>query len=124
MTRDNYERHLNMLEAQLGSTIPVTMITEQGMRSYCFQSHLSVATHSSYVTHYKAFFNWLEEQGFIDVNPMKGIKKPRVQKNISQKTINDKQLKQIFKAHRADIKEKRIKNSLIRGLNLDYGSDR
>lgn len=107
VTRDNYERHLKMLESELGSTIPVTMITEQDMRSYCFQSHLSVATQASYLTHYNAFFNWLEEQGFIEENPMKDIKKPRVQKNISQKTINDKQLKEIFKVHRDDINSKK-----------------
>jgi|GEM_PF-472277 len=107
VTRDNYERHLNMLENELGSTLPVVLITEEDMRSFCFQSHLSVATQSSYVTHYKVFFKWLEDNQIIDVSPMTGIKKPKVPKNISEKTIDGVQLKEIFKAHRKDIRKKK-----------------
>ncbi len=107
VTRDNYERHLNMLEKELGSTIPVTLITENDMRTFCFQSHLSVATQASYVTHYKVFFKWLEKLGAIKQDPMSGIKKPKVPRNVSQKILSEEQLHEVFKAHREDIREKR-----------------
>ncbi len=108
VTRNNYKRHLNMLEKELGSSIPVFLITENDMSSFCFQGHLSVATQASYITHYSAFFTWLIEKGVLEKSPMENIKKPKVPANISQKTINDIQLKLIFKAHRDDMHKKRV----------------
>jgi integrase len=47
------------------------------------------------------------EKEIIKTSPMFGIQKPKVPKNVSQKTINEEQLCKVFKAHREDIREKR-----------------
>jgi site-specific recombinase XerD len=107
VTIDAYARHFNMLMNRIGETIPVSMITEEDMRSICYQSHLAIKTQHSYITHYSTFFNWLKSNGFIKSNPMDNIKKPKVPENTSEKTINDRQLEKIFKVYRTDIKKKK-----------------
>jgi len=61
-TKDNYRRHLNMLEGQLGRTMPVTEILEKDIREFCFRSDLAPATQASYLRHLKVFFRWMHEK--------------------------------------------------------------
>jgi len=59
-TKDNYRRHMNMLIDHLGKTMPVTEITEQDIREFCFRKDIAVATQASYLRHYKVFFRFLK----------------------------------------------------------------
>jgi len=95
-TKDNYERHLNMLQDELGSTMPVTEIVEQDLRDYCFREGLAPATQASYLRHYKVFFRWLHKKEIVKENITDGIKAPKVPQNISVKTISKDQLDLLF----------------------------
>ena len=95
-TKDNYQRHMKMLKDELGSTMPVTEITEQDLRDFCFRKGLAPATQASYLRHYKVFFRWLHEKEILKENITDGIKPPNVPQNISEKTITREQLDLLF----------------------------
>ena len=97
-TKRDYRRHLDMLMGQLGKTMPITEIIEEDIREFCFRSDLKPATQSSYLRHLKVFFRWLFEKKYLKENPAKNIKAAKVPKNISQKTITQKDLDKIFEA--------------------------
>ncbi|MAO65693.1 MAG: hypothetical protein CL666_11910 [Balneola sp.] len=97
-TLDNYERHLDMLMEQVGQTMPVTQITEQDIRDFCFKPDLAAATQASYLTHLNVFFKWLHEKKILPKNLTKNLKKPKVPKKISQKIVTREQLDMIFEA--------------------------
>lgn len=112
VTSGNYRRHLKMLRNQVGDTMPVAMITESDIRDFCFKSGIRPATQKSYLRHLKVFFKWLKDNDFVDVNVTSRIKPPRVKDNISEKVINEEQLKLIFKAYREKMREHKIKRSV------------
>lgn len=95
-TKDNYERHQNMLQNELGATMPVTEITVQDLRDFCFRKGLAPATQASYLRHYKVFFRWLHENEIVKENITNGIKAPKPPQNISVKTISREQLDLLF----------------------------
>lgn len=97
-TLDNYEKHLIMLQDQVGKTMPVTRITEQDIRDFCFKPGLADATQASYLTHLKVFFKWLYKEKILVEDLTENLRKPRVPKKISQKIVSRKQLDLIFKA--------------------------
>lgn len=97
-TKDNYKRHMKMLQEELGSTMPVTEILEQDIRDFCFRKDLAPATQASYLRHYKVFFRWLHEKQIVKKNITKDIKASKPPQNISEKTITKEQLEEIFKA--------------------------
>lgn len=88
---------MNMLQDELGSTMPVTEITEQDLRDFCFREDLAAATQASYLRHYKVFFRWLHEKGIVKENITEGIKASKPPQNISVKTITREQLDLVFK---------------------------
>lgn len=97
-TLDNYEKHLDMLMEQVGRTMPVTQLTEQDIRDFCFKPGLAAATQASYLTHLKVFFKWLHEKKILAKNLTKNLKKPKVPQKISQKMVSREELGLIFKA--------------------------
>lgn len=97
-TLDNYQKHLDMLMDQVGKTMPVTQLTEQDIRDFCFKPGLAAATQASYLTHLKVFFKWLHEKKILAKNLTENLKKPKVPKKISQKIVSREQLDMIFKA--------------------------
>ncbi|WP_170864441.1 tyrosine-type recombinase/integrase [Fodinibius roseus] len=109
VTNNNYRRHLNMLMDQVGETMPVTMITEEDLRDFCFQDHLANATKRSYLRHMKVFFRWIKEKGYVKHDVTENINKPKKQTKISDKTISESELQAVFKEYRKDIKEKKKK---------------
>lgn len=104
-TRDNYEKHLIMLMDQVGKTMPVTQITEEDIRDFCFKPKLAPATQASYLTHLRVFFKWLFEKRILAKNITDNLKKPKVPQKISQKTVSREQLDLIFKAFDTFYKE-------------------
>jgi len=109
VTSGNYRRHLKMLQDQVGETMPVTLITEKDIRDFCFKSGIKPATQKSYLRHLKVFFKWLADNEYVDVNVTVKIKPPRTKTNISEKVINEEQLKLIFKAYRDKMKSHKKK---------------
>ena len=97
VTKDNYQRHFNMLMEKVGTTMPVTSIIEEDIREFCFRSDLAPATQRSYLTHLKVFFRWLFEKEIIKTDPTKNLKPPRIPEKIAQKIINQDELGKIFK---------------------------
>ncbi|WP_445665587.1 tyrosine-type recombinase/integrase [Fodinibius sp. AD559] len=97
-TKKNYRRHLDMLEDQLGSTMPVTQILEKDIREFCFRNDLAKATQASYLRHLKVFFRWMHEKEILKENITENIKPPKIPDKISQKTISREQLDEVFKA--------------------------
>lgn len=95
-TKDNYRRHMNMLQDKLGNTMPVTQIREEDIREFCFRAHLAPSTQGSYLRHLKVFFKWLKEKGIVEEDVAKDIKPPRVPENITEKTISREELDLIF----------------------------
>lgn len=97
-TKDNYRRHFNMLEDQLGRTMPVTEILEKDIREFCFRSDLAKATQASYLRHLKAFFRWMHEKKILKKDITSDIKPPKVPIKIAQKLISKEGLNEVFKA--------------------------
>jgi site-specific recombinase XerD len=97
-TKDNYRRHLNMLEDQLGRTMPVTEIRESDVREFCFRPDLAQATQKSYLRHLKVFFRWMYKKEILKEDITADIKPPRVPEKITQKMVTREQLDEVFKA--------------------------
>jgi integrase len=97
-TKNNYRRHLDMLEDLVGATMPVREIIEKDIREFCFRSDLAKATQASYLRHLKTFFNWMEEKGIVKKNVTKNVKPPKVPKKVSQKIISREELDRVFEA--------------------------
>ena len=114
VTKNNYRRHLDMLMDQVGETMPVTMITEGDIRDFCFKDHLANATKRSYLRHIKVFFRWLKDKGYVKHDVTENIDKPKKQSNISDKTISEAELQEVFKQYRQDILEKKKKGHIKR----------
>ena len=112
VTKKNYRRHLKMLMDVIGETIPVTMITEKDIRDFCFQKHLANATKRSYLRHIKVFFRWLKENNYVNVDVTSNIAKPKKEAKISDKTISESELQEVFKKYREDINEKKKKGHI------------
>jgi len=112
-TKDNYRRHMNLFINQVGGTMPVTMLTENDIREFCFKPHLKTATHASYLRHMKVFTGWLFENKHTKRDIAKNIKKPRVLNNISDKTISEFQLREIFFMYRKDIHDKKMAKQIV-----------
>ncbi len=112
-TKNNYRRHLNLFIKQVGGTMPVTMLTENDIRDFCFKPHLKPATQASYLRHMKVFTGWLYENKHTKKDIAKNIKKPRVPNNFSEKTITELQLREIFFTYRKDIYEKKKARQIV-----------
>lgn len=78
----------------------------------CFRSDLSNASQANYLRHLKVFFGWLKDNGYVQSDITKSIKKPKIQQKDSEKVISEKQLQTIFQAYREDIPKKK-KDRLI-----------
>ena len=87
-----------MLMDYLGKTMPVTEITEQDIREFCFRKDIAVATQASYLRHYKVFFRWMHKKGILKENITKDIKPPKIPEKIAQKTLTREELDEVFKA--------------------------
>ena len=108
-TKDNYRRHLNMLEDQLGRTMPVTEILEKDIREFCFRDDIAPATQASYLRHLKVFFKWMHEKEILKENITADIKPPKVPQKIAQKTISREELDQVYEAFDKFYKEQKEK---------------
>ncbi|MDZ7681915.1 MAG: phage integrase N-terminal SAM-like domain-containing protein [Fodinibius sp.] len=97
-TKDNYRRHMNMLMDQLDPEIPVTEITEQHIRDFCFRDDLAKATQASYLRHLKVFFRWLHSKNITTSDVTTDVKPPKVPDKISQKILSRQELDYIFEA--------------------------
>ncbi|WP_421774247.1 tyrosine-type recombinase/integrase [Gracilimonas sp.] len=97
-TKDNYRRILNMFMDQVGTTMPITQIIEQDIRSFCFKSDLAPASQANYLRHLKVFFTWLRKTEILKEDITENIKSPKIPQKITQKTVNRKQLDKIFDA--------------------------
>jgi len=113
ITKQNYRRHLNLFIKQIGGTMPVTMLTENDIREFCFKQHLRTATQASYLRHMKVFTGWLFENKHTNKDIAKKVKSPKVQNNISDKTISEAQLHEIFIAYRKDIYNKKKARQIV-----------
>ncbi|MDZ7660451.1 tyrosine-type recombinase/integrase [Fodinibius sp.] len=113
-TKNNYRRHFDMLEDQLGSTMPVREILEKDIREFCFRSDLAKATQASYLRHIKALFNWMEEKDIIKENVTKNIKPPKIPQKISQKMISREELNRVFEAFDKFYKEQEEKGHVTK----------
>lgn len=111
-TKKNYRTHLNMLKEKVGTTMPVTMISESDIREICFQSNLRTATQASYLRHFKVFFKWLKDNDHVKVDITDNIKPPKVNDKISDRTVTETDLESIFSAYRHDILEKKKKRNI------------
>lgn len=112
VTKKNYRRHLEMLMDEIGETLPVTMITEDDIRDFCFKEHLANATKRSYLRHIKVFFRWLKEKDYVKNDVTANIEKPKKEAKISDKTISESELLEVFKKYREDIWEKKEKGQI------------
>lgn len=106
-TRKDYEWHLSQLRDCLGITMPVQLVREEDIRAICFRSDISKATQTTYLRFCRMFFKWLTDEGYIEENVCEGIKYPKKQQKVGEKTINELQLLEIFEAF------KRVQRPLV-----------
>jgi site-specific recombinase XerD len=92
-TVSSYRNKLKPLVARLGN-VSVETVTVHDLRAYVAEmmdSDLSPFTVSGRVRHMKRLFNWLEEEGIIENNPVERIKTPQPKrdkpKGISEEDI-------------------------------------
>ena len=78
-TIDNYERHLRHFTENV--VRPVKEIATQDIRSYLADfNHLKPRSMATKMWSLKAFFTWLVEEDILEVNPMRKIKPPKLEK--------------------------------------------
>lgn len=98
----------------LGSSVDVWEVKAEDLREYIRSlqerpkwSHhptikpkdtkLSPHSIASYVRSIRAFWSWLKREGFIDANPMKGVKPPKAPRKIAA-TLTREQVTQLLEA--------------------------
>ncbi len=113
-TFQNYERRLERLKRAIGETMPVRLIEDRDVRTFCFQPHLSRASQRTYLRFCKMLFKWMAAEGYIDESPSEGIRYPRRKDKISGKTISETQLLDVLTAHK-DIQREKILKGQRRG---------
>ena len=113
-TKDNYRRHMKMLMDQLGPDIPVTEITEQHIRNFCFRDDLAKATQASYLRHLKVFFRWLHNKDITPNDVTADVKPPKAPDKISQKILSRQELDRVFEAYEQHIAKHERKGTITR----------
>ncbi len=97
-TRFDYRSKLNRLEAEWGAKTPVVQIGEADVRAFCYKSDYSRATQATYLRFCRTFCAWLAEEDYVPRDVAAGIRYPRKKEKISDKTITEEQLHEIFRA--------------------------
>jgi len=97
ITKRAYRRHLNMLMELVGQSMPVTRITEDHIRNFCFQPHLKLATQASYLRHINVFFNWLHKvKGITEKNVTENVRAPKVPGKLEDKVFRTGEIDKVF----------------------------
>jgi len=80
-----------------GVTNPVELKWSQHPTIKPKDTKLSPHSIASYVRSIRAFWSWLKREGFIDANPMKGVKPPKAPRKIAA-TLTREQVTQLLEA--------------------------
>lgn len=116
-TKDTYEEILKRFSNEVGKTMPILKVNRDDIAKFCLRNDLANASKKNYHRHLKAFFNWLIEKGIIEKNPCREVSLPKVKDNLSEKIMEEKYLKLIFKSYRKAQFEKRKKGKLKSALS-------
>ena len=103
-TEENYREKAQYLVHFLGD-VEVESITVDDLRRWVVSlrdSDLSPFTVRSYVRHVKRVFNFLEDEGRLEVNPAKGIKLSKATKNKRTRAISDEDILALLEATEGD----------------------
>lgn len=111
-TRETYREILERFTAQVGKTMPIHQVHKGDIADFCLRKGLANASKKNYHRHLKSFFNWLVENDVIEENPCKQVKLPKVKDNLSEKIIEERDLKQIFSVYR-DTQAKKRRNGTL-----------
>lgn len=96
-TKTTYKQILSQFIDMIGHTMPITKVNANDIRTFCLREKLANASKKTYLIHLKAFFNWVVERGFIEINPCDKIALPKTRDNLVDKIIEEKDLKILFK---------------------------
>lgn len=97
-TLKSYRRHLGLFMKYMGSSTPVTTITEQQIRTFCFKSKLKPTTQTTYLRHLRVFFRWLYQKHILPEDVVKNIQAPTIPKTNAKKAITETELKRVIQA--------------------------
>jgi len=114
-TLDEYRAQVRRLQESIGLSMPVKHITEEDIRRYAFQPHLSTASQTTYLRFCRMLFRWLAEEGYAAVDISRKVRYPRKDDRVAEKTITEIHLGAVFKAHRAEERDRRLRRSKVKG---------
>ena len=106
-TRFDYRSKLDRLEQEWGAKTPVSHISEADVRAFCYNADYSRATQTTYLRFCRMFFAWLAKAGHVQRDVACEIRYPRKKEKISDKTISEAQLHEIFRAFKRMQRKKR-----------------
>lgn len=110
-TRRGYTELARGLVESVGASMPVRHVTEADLRQYAFQPHLSTASQTSYLRFCRMLFRWLVENGHVAKDPAAGVRYPKRDDRVSDKTISEAQFRAVLRAHRAEERARRLTRS-------------
>lgn len=79
-THDTYTQQLEAWEQQLPPQLMLQHVSTEHVRPYLFQSGTSNATKRKRYRHLRAFFNWAEDEGHVDVSALADVDPPKKEK--------------------------------------------
>lgn len=100
-TRQHYSSVLSLFSRSLSPGFRVDHIETGDIKHFLRQGERSNATVRNYFRHIRAFFSWLEEEGYVDQNPVQGMKLKKEHKNLP-KYLSQDQLDELLTVIKAD----------------------
>ena len=81
--------------------MPARLVTDDDLRAYAFQPHLSTASQATYLRFCRMLFKWLAAEGIVPADVAAGIRYPKRSDKVSLKLITEAQLGDLLDAHAA-----------------------
>lgn len=96
VTKAGYRRCFKRMMEELGRTMPISQLKKDDLRRLSFRPHLRNATQRSYYTHYRVFFKWLHDEGYVTTDLVRGVRPPKLVDRIVDKVIQSRDLDHLF----------------------------
>lgn len=116
-TLHNYYLNLNIFANCLRK--PVNMVTKEDMRRYLAVrcKDMAATTKNTQISTMKSFFNWLDEEDYIEKNPMKQIKSTKVPGRL-RTALTDEEVENIRQACITDRERALVEFMISTGCRL------
>ena len=111
-TQTAYRTALEGVMCHVPPALPLHHIESNHIRLYVIDPNVSPSTQRHRARHLRSFFRWAQEEGYLEHDPVRDIKLPKVQKKVAD-FLTPSKLEQLFRAIEADVKIKKDARQVV-----------